>query len=69
MENLIINEEIKQDIFIEYIRLNDLKVIFTSDPPIVWLGGKECQIVEIQRYSSTSGIAIDYRRIERRMGV
>ena len=66
---IISDEEIKQDIFIEYIRLNDLKVIFTSDPPIVWLGGKEGQIVEIQRYSSTSGIAIDYRRIERRMGV
>ena len=66
---IMTDEEIKEDIFIEYIRTIDLKVIFTSDPPIVWLGGREGQIVEIQRYSSSSGIAIDYRRIERRMGI
>ena len=60
-------EEIKQNILTEYIKIGDLKVIFTNDPPIIWLGGKDGQVVEIQRDSSTSGIAIDYRRIERKI--
>jgi len=45
--------------------LSDLPVIFTTDAPIVWNGGREGQIVEITRDSQTSGIAIFYRRIVR----
>jgi len=43
----------------------DYPIIFATDAPIVWNGGREGQIVEITRDSQTSGTAIFYRRIER----
>ena len=49
----------------ERITRNDLGVIFTTDAPIVWNGGREGQVVEITRDSETAGMALYYRRIER----
>ena len=60
-------EEIEKNITSEYIKISDLHVIYSNDPPIIWLGGREGQVVEIQRKSMTSGIAINYRRIEKRI--
>lgn len=49
----------------ERLSLRDLPVIHTSDPPIVWNGGREGQVVEITRDSQTGGAALYWRRIER----
>jgi DNA-directed RNA polymerase subunit H (RpoH/RPB5) len=43
----------------------DLPVIYTTDAPIVWNGGREGQVVEITRDSQTAGRALYYRRVER----
>lgn len=45
--------------------LTDLPAITASDSPVVWLGGREGQVVEIARDSQTSGISIYYRRVVR----
>ena len=47
----------------EHITLKDLPEILVSDPPIVWLGGKAGQVVEIIRDSQTTITSIYYRRI------
>lgn len=49
----------------ERIVLKDLPIVYTSDPPIVWNGGREGQVVEITRDSQTGGHSLYYRRIER----
>lgn len=43
----------------------DLCIIYDSDPPIVWIGGKPGQIVEIRSFSETAGESVTYRRIKR----
>jgi DNA-directed RNA polymerase subunit H len=55
------------DDFLRRRRLSiaDLTVIYTSDPPIVWLGGRKGQVVEIARDSQTAGTALFQRRIEK----
>lgn len=48
------------------LKYTNLPVIKTNDPPIVWLGGREGQAVEIMRPSQTgAGMAPYVRRIER----
>jgi DNA-directed RNA polymerase subunit H len=49
----------------EYLSHADLPLILADDPPVVWCGGREGQVVEITRDSETAGEAIYYRRIER----
>lgn len=49
------------------VQRTGLPIIFTNDPPIIWLGGIPGQIIEITRFSQTSGNSIYYRRIERAM--
>ena len=49
----------------ERLTARDLPVIYAGDPPIIWNGGREGQIVEISRDSQTSGVAPYWRRIER----
>jgi DNA-directed RNA polymerase subunit H (RpoH/RPB5) len=49
----------------EYLNRSDLPVIFHNDPPVVWIGGREGQIVSIRSDSETAGESIRYRRIER----
>jgi DNA-directed RNA polymerase subunit H (RpoH/RPB5) len=48
----------------ELLARSDLPVVYASDPPIVWNGGREGQVVEITRASQTAAEAIYYRRIE-----
>ena len=45
--------------------LRDLATIYANDPPVIWCGGREGQVVEITRMSETAGQAIYYRRIVR----
>ena len=42
----------------------DLPKISAQDPPVVWLGGRPGQVVEITRDSQVAGKALYYRRIE-----
>ena len=49
----------------EHLTRNDLPVILANDAPIVWIGGRAGQVVEITRDSQTAGTALYYRRIER----
>ena len=49
----------------ERLVFRDLPIIYTDDPPIVWNGGREGQVVEITRDSQTGGNSLYYRRIER----
>lgn len=49
----------------EHILRTDLAVILTNDAPIVWIGAREGQVIEITRDSQTAGIALYYRRVER----
>lgn len=44
---------------------SDLAMIYANDPPVIWCGGREGQVVEITRMSETAGQAIVYRRIVR----
>ena len=45
--------------------LLDLAKIYVNDPPVIWCGGREGQVVEITRMSETAGQAVYYRRIVR----
>jgi DNA-directed RNA polymerase subunit H (RpoH/RPB5) len=67
VHRIMTQKEIEKNIISEHIKISDLHIIYSNDPPIIWLGGKEGQVVEIQRKSVTSGIAINYRRIEKRI--
>jgi DNA-directed RNA polymerase subunit H (RpoH/RPB5) len=44
--------------------LRDLPTIYTSDPPVIWLGARTDQVVEITRPSQTAAISLYYRRVE-----
>lgn len=57
-------EEVETFLGRERLTLRDLPVISASDPPIVWLGGRAGQVVEIERPSQTAGQAFFVRRIE-----
>lgn len=50
----------------ERLAAKSLPVIFASDPPVIWLGGREGQVVEIRRPSPTAVLALYYRRVEDR---
>jgi DNA-directed RNA polymerase subunit H len=54
-----VNELLKS----EHINKSDIGTIMVSDPPVIWIGGREDQIVEITRDSATAGTAIYYRYI------
>ncbi len=43
--------------------VSSLPSIRLSDPPVVWLGAREGQVVEITRASQTGGSAIVYRHV------
>jgi DNA-directed RNA polymerase subunit H (RpoH/RPB5) len=58
--------EVKQLMAVNHLSYGDLPVIFANDPPVIWLGGREGQVVEITRGSETALVALYYRRIERR---
>lgn len=61
----IMSKKETEDLFKrEHITRNDLAIIFTTDSQIIWIGGREEQIVEITRDSQTAGTSIYYRRIE-----
>jgi DNA-directed RNA polymerase subunit H (RpoH/RPB5) len=57
-------QEIQDNLFSEYINKHDIYIIYEYDPPIVWLGGRDGQIVEVIRLSSTSMEAPVYRLIK-----
>jgi DNA-directed RNA polymerase subunit H len=57
-------EEVDRMLASERIVRSDLPVIHTYDPPIIWNGGREGQVVEITRDSQTAGTAVYWRRIE-----
>jgi len=61
---IMTEDEIQSELFSEYIKKNDIYTIYEFDPPIIWLGGKEGQIVEIIRQSITSLEASVYRLIK-----
>ena len=42
----------------------DLPMIFTNDPPVIWVGAREGDVVEISRDSHTAAAALYYRRVE-----
>ncbi|NBQ71187.1 MAG: hypothetical protein EBU46_21080, partial [Nitrosomonadaceae bacterium] len=44
--------------------VRSLPVIFDTDPPVVWCGGREGQVVEIARDSEVAVRAVVYRRIQ-----
>jgi DNA-directed RNA polymerase subunit H (RpoH/RPB5) len=56
--------EVKAFLERERLSFKDIPVIDSFDPPIVWNGGREGQVVEIIRDSQTASRSIYYRRIE-----
>jgi len=44
-------------------QLRDLPSIYANDPPVIWCGGREGQVVEIERNSEVATVAMYYRRI------
>jgi DNA-directed RNA polymerase subunit H (RpoH/RPB5) len=44
--------------------VRSLPIVFETDPPIVWCGGREGQVVEITRDSEVAVRAVNYRRIQ-----
>jgi DNA-directed RNA polymerase subunit H (RpoH/RPB5) len=61
---ILTSDEVDTLLAREYLHLRDLPVILTTDPPVIWLGGREGQVVEITRPSQTALEAVYYRRIE-----
>lgn len=57
-------QEIQDNLFSEYIKKTDIYTIYEYDPPIVWLGGRDGQVVEVIRLSSSSLEAPVYRLIK-----
>lgn len=62
---LMTDAEVDAILASERLTFRDFGVVFTTDPPIVWNGGREGQLCEITRDSQTAGHAYYYRRIER----
>lgn len=61
---IMTDAEIQSELFSEYIKKNDLYTIYEFDPPIVWLGGREGQVVEVIRQSISTLEAPVYRLIK-----
>jgi len=61
---IMTDEEIQSELFSEYIKKNDIYTIYEFDPPIVWLGGRDGQVVEIIRQSISTLEAPVYRLIK-----
>jgi DNA-directed RNA polymerase subunit H (RpoH/RPB5) len=47
----------------EHLSLQDLPTIYTTDAPLIWLGAREGQVVEIERSSQTAAVAFYKRRV------
>ena len=47
----------------ERLARQDLDVIFEADPPVIWIGGRHDQLIEVTRRSETAGKAIAVRRV------
>ena len=47
---------------LKYLRVapRNLPALKSSDPPVVWIGGRAGQVVKTETPSSTSGVQIDY---------
>lgn len=58
-------DEIAEYLRRERLAFRDLPVIHTTDAPVVWLGGREGQAVEINRPSQTAATALYVRRVEK----
>jgi DNA-directed RNA polymerase subunit H (RpoH/RPB5) len=61
---IMTDAEIQSELFSEYIKKNDIYTIYEFDPPIVWLGGREGQVVEVIRQSISTLEAPVYRLIK-----
>lgn len=61
---IMTDAEIQSELFSEYIKKNDIYTIYEFDPPIVWLGGRDGQVVEIIRQSISTLEAPVYRLIK-----
>ena len=61
---IMTEEEIQKELYTEYIKKGDIYTIYEYDPPIIWLGGRDGQIIEIIRKSITSLEAPVYRLIK-----
>ena len=60
------SEEVGRLLEESLLKLTSLPKIMDNDPPIIWCGGREGQIVEIERMSETVGQMVPYyRRIVR----
>jgi DNA-directed RNA polymerase subunit H (RpoH/RPB5) len=42
------------------IKITSLPKILDNDPPIIWCGGREGQIVEVEHPSETAGQVVPY---------
>jgi DNA-directed RNA polymerase subunit H (RpoH/RPB5) len=62
------DSEVKAYLDRERLNPKDLFAIYSSDPPIIWLGGRPGQFVEIHRDSETAGAALVVRYITRPVG-
>ena len=60
---LLAPEEQKELFERQHIAVSALPLAYSDDPPVVWIGGREGQVVEITRDSPTAGSAVTYRRI------
>jgi DNA-directed RNA polymerase subunit H (RpoH/RPB5) len=57
------NNAIKADFSRVYLSIKELPIIYEHDPQITWIGAKEGDIIEIERFSPTAGKTIVYRRV------
>jgi len=61
---IMTEQDIQNELYSEYIKKNDIYTIYEYDTPIVWLGGRDGQIVEVIRKSITSLESPIYRLIK-----
>ncbi len=57
------NEEVETLLKNNYKNIKDLPIIFDIDPPIIWIGAKDGQVIEIIRTSQCAMNALYYRRV------
>jgi len=58
------SNEIKEFLNLQGGTERDFPIILHTDPMVIWLGAQSGDVVKIERYSESAGIAIYYRYVE-----
>jgi DNA-directed RNA polymerase subunit H (RpoH/RPB5) len=63
--SIISDDEVKAYLSRERLGPKDVYSIYSNDPPVIWIGGRPGQFVQVERDSETAGVSIVVRYITR----